>query len=138
MFLLCFCGMMIGLAIDLRNIAPQSIGFLCSATPSIASSVILHAKLLPATNLLMLASGFVAAGLTSARESGDGRTASAYAYLVCGLTMLAGMFAGEWAGPEIARACGIAWTVTSMTAAMTLGMMIGAAVRLVLRPLARA
>ncbi len=139
MFLMCFCGMAIGFAIDLQNVLPQTIGSLCSASHGLGDSIVLHATLLPATNLLMLAGGIVASGLMPALDSrrDAGSTTVIPGYLVCSLTMLTGMFLCEWLGPQAARLLGLGWNVSAMMLAMTVGMASGMAPRIILPSFAK-
>lgn len=68
----------------------------------------------------MLGGGILATVLFSAfRAEG---TVSVIGYLVCSLLMLAGMFASEWLGPQIAREWGAEWNLSAMVSAMTAGM----------------
>ncbi len=139
MFLMCFCGMAIGFAIDLQNVLPQTIGSLCGASHGLRDSIVLHATLLPATNLLMLAGGVVASGLMPALDSGHdaSRAAPIRGYFVCGLTMLTGMFVCEWLGPQVARTLGLSWNVSAMMSAMTIGMASGMAPVIILPKFAK-
>ncbi len=103
MFLIGFSGMAIGMAIDLQSILPQTIASLCGASHTFGDSLVLHATLLPATNLLMPLSGLAAAGLASASDSGrEPAPQSLGLYLACSVFMLTGMLLCEWLGPQLA------------------------------------
>lgn len=125
-FMLCFCGMTTGLAIDLQSISPATLASLCLGTHSLADSIVAHSALLPATNLFMLGGGVIAAGVAepdvrrwSARRFGF--------YVGCCAAMLAGMLFGEWFGPRLAAGAGLSWDLSAMVAAMAAGMALGMA-----------
>ncbi|MEP9379178.1 hypothetical protein ABLE91_20865 [Aquabacter sp. CN5-332] len=117
-FLLGFCGMMIGLTLDLQSVLPEALAALCTGNRTLADSMLLHASLLPAANLLMLVGSLVGAGLGRGRWSGR---------IACCALMLVGMGIFEWLGPRLAGAAGLSWTFPAMVAAMTLGMAAGMA-----------
>jgi len=119
MLLLCGCGMMAGLAIDLRTLSPDVVVALCSTAPSLATSVALHATLLPVTGFLTVA----AAVLAVWRRPAD---SSVVFELGCSAAMLVAMALSGWAGPRLAAAIGHAWTLADMVAAMAVGMALGA------------
>jgi hypothetical protein len=141
MFVLCFSGMMIGLAIDLQSVLPQTIVTLCTQRHSLGDSIALHATLLPATNVLMFASGLVAA-FYSAWPSCGGRGAWRGRFLIllpaitCSAAMLGGMFLSEWFAPQAARSFGMTWSMPTMISAMAVGMAGGMASWAVLDALA--
>ncbi len=112
MFVLCFSGMMIGLAIDLQSVLPQTIVTLCTQRHSLGDSIALHATLLPATNVLMFASGLVAA-FYSAWPSCGGRGVWRGRFLICCLPSLAARqcwaecSSVNWFAPQAARSFGM-------------------------------
>lgn len=127
MFVLCFSGMMIGLAIDLQSVLPQTIVALCTRPHSLGDSIALHAVLLPTTNILMFASGLVAAFYSAWPSCGHRETWSRCAlfllpYVGCSVAMLIGMFLSEWFAPQVARHLGMTWSVPTMIGAMAVGM----------------
>ncbi len=125
MFVLGFSGMMIGLTIDLQSVLPQTIVSLCTRPHSLGDSIALHAALLPATNILMFASGLVAALFSAwpnCAGSWRGRSIALVPYAACSMAMLLGMFLSEWLAPQIARQFAVAWTLPTMIGAMVIGM----------------
>jgi hypothetical protein len=136
MFALSAGGMAAGLAIDLRTFSLQFVGALCATSPSIADSVRLHAALLPATSLCMVAGGLAAAPLRGlwGGAAGRGPVASTIACdLGCNLAMLLGMILCEGIGPRLAASFGQPWMVAGMVGAMAGGMALGAGAWSVLR-----
>lgn len=134
-FLMGFCGMMIGLAIDLRSVLPEALATLCTAERSLAGSLALHASLLPATCLLMLGGCLLGARLGPALAAEApppvlDRLAGATA-------MVAGMGLGEWLGPRLAARFGLGWDISAMTGAMALGMLLAMAACILVRRGAR-
>ncbi len=129
MLLFCTSLMAVGLTIDLQSVVPQALGSLCSSTASFWDAAILHATLLPVTNLSMVF-GLIASGVVSARRAGRHDSARIPADLGCGVLMLTGMFLGEWLGPQLARLATIPWTMLTMLIAMSLGMVPGILPRL--------
>ena len=142
MFMLCFCGMATGLAIDLQSILPATLISLCLGAHSIARTVVLHATVLPATNLLMLAGGVLAIGLIEAPASDAARRRPVGArigfYLVCNGAMLAGMLGGAAFGPTLMTRFALPWTLPAMMIAMATGMGLGMATVIGLRRVAAA
>lgn len=127
MLVLGFSGMMIGLAIDLQSILPQAIVTLCTQPRSFGDSIALHAVLLPATNILMFASGLVSAFYSAwpgcgHRETWSRRALFLLPYVGCSVAMLIGMFLSEWFAPQIVSRLGMIWSVPTMIGAMAVGM----------------
>ena len=132
MLMLCFCGMMIGLTLDLQSVLPATIISLCLGSHSFVGTVIGHSTLLPATSVLMFVSGFAVLGLgdlVGSGQPGPGRRNSMRfgAVIGCNVAMLVGMFLGEWLGPPLAGGLGLSWNLACMIAAMTVGMSLGMA-----------
>jgi hypothetical protein len=132
MLIVCFSGMMVGLAVDLQSVRPETIGSLCTQAHSLRDSLVLHARLLPATNIFMVASGMAAAFLSAwphcdASKKWGERYAPLAPYIGCGIAMLAGMFLSEWLAPQLARHVGLPWSLSAMIAAMVTGMVCGIA-----------
>ena len=131
MFILSFCGMATGLAIDLKTVLPATLASLCLGPHSLLDGVVAHTALLPATNLLALASGFIAIGLMAGAarsgESGPARRRQIAFYMVCNFVMLAGMLLGAALGPRLAAPLGFPWSAGAMLAAMAVGMGAGMA-----------
>jgi hypothetical protein len=127
MLVLGFSGMMIGLTIDLRSILPETLVAVCAQSHSFRDSLVLHATLLPATNMLMFASGIAAAcfsawPLCQRHRQWRERYAPLLPYVGCTLAMLAGMSLSEWLAPQLARSIGWSWSLSAMVTAMVIGM----------------
>jgi hypothetical protein len=132
MLILGFSGMMIGLAVDLQSVPAGTIGSLCTRAHSLRDSVVLHASLLPWTNIFMFASGIAAACYSAWPRCDLGkkwraRYAPLLPYIGCSVAMLAGMFFSEWLAPQLARHFGLGWSLSAMIAAMATGMVCGMA-----------
>ena len=129
MFILSFCGMATGLAIDLKTVLPATLASLCLGPHSLLDGVVAHTSLLPATNLLTLASGFVAIGLIAgparSGEGGRSRRGQIAFYVVCNFVMLAGMLLGAALGPRLVAPLGLPWSAGAMLSAMAIGMAAG-------------
>jgi hypothetical protein len=129
LFILSFCGMATGLAIDLKTVLPATLASLCLGPHSLLDGVVAHTSLLPATNLLTLGSGFVAIGLIAGatRRPEDGRSGRGQIafYAICNLVMLAGMLLGAALGPRLVAPLGLPWSAGAMLTAMAIGMAAG-------------
>jgi hypothetical protein len=128
MFILCFCGMMIGLSFDLQSVLPETITLICTGHHSFGSSVLLHSALLPASNALMFLGGLAVLGFEGLPQAGRSAMAARLGpTFACDVVMLGGMFAAEWLGPAAAGAHGLGWSLAAKVLAMALGMALGMA-----------